>query len=809
MATKEPVFQKSEAQPTQKFIEIEAVKNGVVILKDGGLRQLLLVSGVNFDLKSEQEKTALLGLFQNFLNSVDFPIQIFSHSRKVNINAYLEKLAAREQEEGNELLKTQIGEYREFIRSFVKENAIMQKSFFVTVPYAPIKISGGAETATKGLFSFLQKKGIEKPTERISLEGQEKEKQLEAHIEQLNRRVNQIASGLSQMDLRAVPLNDEELIELFYNLYNPETVEKKGLQLSQSGPGIESRQNEDDIRNIIAPAALEVNSSYIKLGDKYAKTFFLFSYPRYLSTGWLSPMLNLPELIDISIHINPVDTALALKNLRKKTTQIQAQIAEEEEKGMVRNPVLETALRDVESLRDTLQQGQEMLFSAAAYITVYADDLKALAGLENTITSSLESKLVYAKTAIFQQLEGFNASMPLGKDALAITNPMNSGPLSSFFPFVSANLTSEDGIMYCINRHNNSLVIFDRFSLENSNMVIFAKSGSGKSYTTKLEALRLLMTGVDIIIIDPENEYERLADAVGGSFFRISLTSGHHINPFAVPIIPKGDDPADVLRSHIIVLTGLLKIMLGKLETTEESLLDRAITETYASREIVPGKDFSRAAPPLLEDLQSILENMEGGRGIAERLYKFTKGSFSGFMNSPTNVDIKNRFIVFSIRDLEDELRPIAMYIILNFIWNLVRAELKKRVMIIDEAWWMMKYEDGASFLFGLVKRARKYFLGVTTITQDVEDFMRSPYGRPIITNSALQILLKQAPAMIDTVGKTFNLTEGEKNLLVEVEPGQGLFFAGLNRAAIQIVASYAEDKVITTKPEQILEGKK
>ncbi|HEY4475406.1 MAG TPA: DUF87 domain-containing protein [Candidatus Paceibacterota bacterium] len=562
------------------------------------------------------------------------------------------------------------------------------------------------------------------------------------------------------------------------------------------------------IQNLIAPPAIEINSNYLKLGDKYAKTFFIFTYPRFLSTGWFSPIINMPRLMDVSIFINPIETPLALKNLQKKTAQIQAQINEGEEKGLVRNPILETALKDVEALRDSLQQAQENMFSAAVYITIYGDTLKALAEAETEIQTLLESRLVYTKTAIFQQLEGFKSILPLAADNISITTPLNSGPLSSFFPFVSVNLTSEEGILYGINRHNNGLIIFDRFSLENSNMVIFAKSGSGKSYTTKLEALRLLMMGVDVLIIDPENEYEKLTEAVGGNFFRISLTSGNHINPFEVPIIPAGEDPADVLRSHIITLTGLLKIMLGKMKVDEESLLDRALTETYASREIVLGKDFSKAQAPILSDLEAVLRNMEGGRGLADRLYKFTKGSYAGFMNNPSNIDIKNRFIVFSIRDLEDELRPIAMYIVLNYIWNLIRADLKKRILIIDEAWWMMKHEDGASFLFGLVKRARKYFLGVTTITQDVEDFLRSPYGRPIITNSSLQILLKQAPAMIDMVAKTFNLTEGEKNMLLEVAVGQGLFFAGLNRVAIQIVASYLEDKIITTKPEQILEQK-
>ncbi|MEK7611943.1 MAG: ATP-binding protein [Patescibacteria group bacterium] len=562
-----------------------------------------------------------------------------------------------------------------------------------------------------------------------------------------------------------------------------------------------------EIKDLIAPSALEIGANYIRLGNKIAKTIFIFTYPRYLSTGWFSPIINMPDLLDISIFVNPVETSLALKNLRKKAAQVQAQINESEEKGLVRNPQLETAIQDIENLRDSLQQAQENLFSVAVYITMYAPDEKSLSKLESQVTSLLESRLVYAKPTTFQQLEGFTSCLPLGLDKLGITTTLNSSPLSSLFPFVSVNLTSDEGILYGVNRHDNTLIIFDRFSLENSNMVIFAKSGAGKSYTTKLEAIRLLMMGTDVIIVDPENEYERLAEAVGGSFFRISLTSGHHINPFDLPKIPKDENPDDALRSHIITLTGLLKIMLGKMRPSEEALLDRAITETYASREIVPGKDFSNATSPLLEDLESVLKNMEGGQSIAERLYKFTKGSYSGFMNSATNIDIDNRLIVFSIRDLEDELRPVAMYIILNFIWSLVRAELKKRIMIVDEAWWMMKHEDGASFLFGLVKRARKYFLGVTTITQDVEDFLRSPYGKPIITNSSLQILLKQAPAAIDVVAKTFSLTEGEKNLLLEAEVGQGLFFAGLNRAAIQIVASYLEDKIITTKPEDILKA--
>ncbi|MBI2033501.1 MAG: ATP-binding protein [Candidatus Liptonbacteria bacterium] len=563
-----------------------------------------------------------------------------------------------------------------------------------------------------------------------------------------------------------------------------------------------------NIKKIIAPAGLEVNSNYVKIGDKVAKNLFILSYPRYLSTGWSEPLINLPNLFDISIFINPMETGTALKNLRKKTGQLEAQIMEQQEKGLVRDPLLETALQDVESLRDTLQQSQEKLFSVGVYLTIYADNLEELSKLEHRVNSLMEGKLIYMKPALFQQLQGILSIMPLAQDEISITTPMNSGPLASFFPFVSEDLTSNQGIMYGINRHNNNLIIFDRFSLENANQVVFAKSGSGKSYATKLEVIRTLMFGVDVLIIDPENEYQRLADSFGGSFFNISLSSENHINPFDIPLVPENENPGDVLRSHIVNMAGLLKLMLGKLSVEEDALLDRAITETYASREITPNEDFSKAAAPLLEDLETVLRNIEGGRAMAERLYKYTKGSFAGFLNKPTDIDINNRLIVFSIRDLEDELRPIAMYIILNFIWNLIRARLKKRLLIIDEAWWMMKYEDSASFLFGLVKRARKYYLGVSTITQDVEDFLRSPFGRPIITNSSLQLLLKQAPATIDVVAKAFNLTDAEKNLLLGAAVGTGLFFAGRQHVAIQNISSFFEDKVITTSPEQLLEEK-
>jgi len=784
---------------TANLVEVENIRDNTIVLKNGGLRQVVMANGLNFALKSEAEQNLITQAYQNFLNGLDFETQTIVHSRKINIEKYLESLAEYGRRSASPILQNQSSEYQEFIRGFVQKNPIMEKTFLVVVPFSPIGLPG-KESFVSFLPFFKKDKAA---AERVQAEGEQRFRQ---SLEQLEQRVGQVIQGLASIGLESIALNNEQLIELLYNFYNPETIEKEKLNLPPEIPENDFK----DIVKIISPAGVQVFSNYLKIGDKFAKAFFFFSYPRYLSTGWIESLINLPYLFDLSVFTSPIDTGTALKNLRKKAAQIESQINDQQEKGLVRDPMLETALRDVENLRDTLQQAEEKLFNTGVYLMVYADTQDELARLESQITSLMDAKLIYIKPALFEQLEGLFSVLPFAEDKISVHTPMNSGPLSSFFPFVSEDLTSNQGIMYGINRHNNSLVIFDRFSLENANQVVFAKSGSGKSYATKLEIVRSLMMDIEnIIIIDPENEYQRLAEAFGGSFFNISLSSEQHINPFDIPIIPEGENPSDVLRSHIVNLAGLVKLMLGKITSEEDALLDRAITETYASREIVPGEDFSKAQPPLLEDLEVVLRNLEGGRALAERLYKFTKGSFAGFINHPTNIDITNRLIVFSIRDLEDDLRPIAMFVILNFIWNLIRAQLKKRLLIIDEAWWMMKNEDSATFLFGLVKRARKYYLGVSTITQDVEDFLRSPYGRPIITNSSLQLLLKQAPATIDIVAKAFNLTETEKNLLLSAEVGSGLFFAGRKHVALQIVPSYFEDQIITTNPQQLLEEKR
>ncbi len=560
-----------------------------------------------------------------------------------------------------------------------------------------------------------------------------------------------------------------------------------------------------ELRDVIAPAALKIEPKQVILGEKIIRTFFVVSYPRNLTDNWLSPIINLDKVFDVSIFVHPVDTASILRKFQKKVAEVQSQIAIREEKGLVRDPMLDTAYKDLEALRDKLQTAQERLFDVGLYLTIYGDDEKEMDRVEQEIRSLLESKLIFLRPALFKQEEGFQSVAPLGTDILKVHSKLNSSPLSSFFPFVSFDLTSDRGILYGVNRHNSSLVLFDRFAMPNYNSVTFATSGSGKSYAMKLEILRSLMFDTDVIVIDPEKEYEALAQAAGGRFFDISLTSEHHINPFDLPPLGEGESPADVLRSNTIELVGLFRIMLGGLSPEEDAIIDRAITETYALKDITPDSDFSNISPPLMSDFELVLAGLTGGESLVQRLSKYTRGTWAGFINRPTNVDINKKLVVFSVRNMEDELKTVAMYIITHYIWNAVRKQLKKRLMVIDEAWWMMRAEDTASFLFSMAKRGRKYFLGLATITQDVNDFLKSAYGTPLLTNSSIQLLLKQSPAAIDVLQKTFNLTDEEKFLLLESAVGEGIFFAGLKHAAIKIIASYTEDQIITSDPSELL----
>jgi conjugal transfer ATP-binding protein TraC len=561
--------------------------------------------------------------------------------------------------------------------------------------------------------------------------------------------------------------------------------------------------------DLLAPSAIKITPTYIRIGEVYAQTIFVMTYPRYLHSNWFSPIINIDIPMDISMFIHPIETYEILKTLRKTATQVESRQNMESEGGKIRDPSLETAIQDINELRDSLQQGTEKFFRFGLYITFYAETEKELSDAQKSVQAILEAQLVYAKPATFKTEQGFNSSLPLANDELDFGTSMNSSPLSTTFPFVSSTLSTDEGILYGINRHNNSLIIFDRFKMENPNMVVFAKSGSGKSYTVKLEILRSMMIGHTVIIIDPENEYKHLAETVGGSFVKISLNSDQHVNPFDLPAILPDEDPEDIFRNNISNLLGLLHIMLGNITPEEDSILDRALRETYNIKDITSTSDFgsvNKADFPTMSNLWDVLRNMDGGEDLATRLEKYTEGVFSGFMNKPTNISMNNQLVVFNIRDMEEDLRPVAMYTVLQFIWNEMRTNLKKRLVVVDEAWVMMKYDDAASFLFGVAKRCRKYFTGLTTITQDVNDFLNSKYGKPIVTNSSMQLLLKQSPAAIDYIAETFYLTDQEKFLLLESNVGEGIFFAGAKHVAIKIIASYSEDQIITTDPAQLLE---
>lgn len=580
-------------------------------------------------------------------------------------------------------------------------------------------------------------------------------------------------------------------------------------QKKQEDAGIQQGSNSLTLPDVIAPSALNVSPRSINVSGRYSRVFFVVSYPRFLNDGWLEPILNLEREIDISIVIHPIDTAETLKKFQKKVAEVQSQINERSDKGLVRDPQLEAAYRNLEDLRDKLQQAEEKLFNVGLYVAIYADSEEKLNKIEGEVRGILDTRLIYLKPALFQQEDGFLSVLPIVTDKLLVHSKFNSSPLSSFFPFTSFDLTSDTGILYGINRHNSSLVLFDRFKLTNYNSVTFATSGAGKSYAIKLEILRSLMFGTEVIVIDPEHEYEYLAEATGGRFFNISLSSKHHINPFDLPVPLPDENPKDILRTHIIELVGLFRLMLGGLTPEEDAIIDTTLHEVYALKDITGSGDYTQLSPPLLTDFEMVLAGMEGSESLVQRLTKYTSGTWAGFMNEPTNVDINQKFVVFSLRDMEEDLKTIAMYIITNHIWGAVRRELKKRILVIDEAWWMLKSEDTAAFLHNIAKRGRKYYLGLATITQDVDDFLRSPYGVPMITNSSIQLLMKQSPTAVGTLQSVFGLTNEEKFMLLESNVGEGIFFLGMKHVALKVIASYTEDQIITSDPSQLLQIKR
>ena len=561
-----------------------------------------------------------------------------------------------------------------------------------------------------------------------------------------------------------------------------------------------------EIRDFIAPSSIEFDSAYFRLGTFYARTFFIYGYPRQIYTGWTSSLVNIDEEVDISMFIYPVESQVVLENLRKKVTQLEAGLQIDAEKGRVRDPGKQSAIMDAEELRDRLQVGEDRFFRFGLYITIYGQSIDEIDYVQHKIETTLGQQLVYSKPATTQMEQGLASTIPLNIDALQVRRNMNTGALSTTFPFTSADLTQENGILYGINMHNNGLVLFDRFSLENANMVVFAKSGAGKSFAVKLEALRSMMMGTEVVIIDPENEYQKLCDAVGGTYIRLALDSQTRINPFELPKVIDSEEADNALRANLITLLGLLKLMMGgAVSPAMEADLDQALIDTYEKAGITPDPLTHNTPPPTIVDLYETLSHMQGGGpAMAQMIRKYTTGTFAGIFTQQSNVDINNNMVVFNIRDLEDELRPIAMYIVLNHIWNKTKSDKRKRMLIVDEAWQLMKYQDSANFMFSIAKRARKYHLALTTISQDVEDFMSSQMGRAIVSNASMQLLLKQSTSAVDILTAVFKLTSEEKKRLSQFPVGQGLLFAGQNHVHIQIVPSPTETSLITTNPEQL-----
>lgn len=845
---------------TQQYLSIERIQDGVVVLKDGRLRMVSKVMPVNFDLKSEQEKEVTIYQFQNFLNSLKYPVQVVMQSRRVDLSLYLKKVSEVVTNETNELLQKQAQDYLDFIKTLGEQINIMDKSFYVVVGHTA---KGAVEQKT--LVDKLLKKKVASATNFTTDEFDEYKSILQERLRTLNGRLNSLGMVSHELETK-------ELIELLYNTYNPEesntehilessemtapvvgkiganvpdlsqmsdpvapatkAAEPKTAEQAGTPPQTIKQSNLSDILgrfgikgdtatpeavfqrgvanvlDIISPSGLNINPNYLQLGNFYVRTLFVYTYPRYLQTNWLSPVINYDTTLDIGIFIYPLETGNLINQLRRKTTQLQSSLTIEAEKGKVRNPELETAVGDIEELRDTLQKGETRLFQLALYFTLYSTNLEELNKLSKQFEAILGGSLIYTKQSLLQMEQGFNSTLPLMDDQLGIVRNLDTASLSTIFPFTSAELSHHDGVLYGINLHNSSLVLFDRFRMENANQVVFAKSGAGKSYAVKLEAIRSLMLGSEVIIIDPENEYKTLADAVGGTYVNISLNSPQKINPFDLPKYQNDqlDSGEQILRSTVNSVHGLMGMMVGGLTPEEDSLLDKALYEAYSLKDITTDPASQTNPSPTIADLVTVLTNMSGTESLVSRLAKYAEGSYAGLFNAQTNIDLANRVTVFSIRDMEDELRPVAMYMVLNYIWSRVKGQLKKRLLIIDEAWWMMRHGDSAKFLNAMVKRARKYYLGVTVISQDVEDFLKSSYGRSVVNNSATQLLLGQSSSAVDKLAETFKLTDGEKFFLTEAEVGQGLFFAGTNRAAIQIVASFTEDQIITTDPKQLLE---
>lgn len=798
---------KAISAATQKHLPVADIVDDLAVYKDGGAALVLESTSLNFGLLSEREQQAVIAAYSALLNSLSFSVQIVIRSKRKDISAYMKSLDEAAQRITNPKLTYLMRGYQTFVSDIIKKKNVLEKKFFIVLPFSPLELG-----VTKS-FVATTKRGKTLPfSEDYVIR--------KAKVALYPKR-DHIMRQAGRLGLKLRQLSSNQLVELFYQIYNPSTQknaektkegpstatngELGGLKPSIKSPTLSYTQKEYSVLDIIAPRSIEVDFDYLKINDTYVRTLYAAGYPRFVSGGWLEQIINFNQSLDISFYVYPVEGKSVLDDLRRKIAEMEAEIATDLERGKIVNPGTEAKLEDARVLQEQLVKGSERFFEFAFYINVPATTLAELNQISKQVESTLGSLLVSGKHASLDMVNGFLSAAPFGIDRLNVTRNMDTTSLATTFPFTSAELSSDRGVLYGINSDNESFIIFDRFSLENGNMTVFATSGAGKSYFVKLESTRSLMLGTEVIVIDPESEYKSLADAVGGEFISLSFRSPSKINPFDLAqVYEEGENQ---LNLKLLSLHSLFKVIMGVLNARQEALLDQALVNTYRAKGISQDPITQKREPPLMEDLYKSLIGLETPEALdlAARIEKFVKGSFVGILDRHTNVDIKNPFTVFSVKDLEEALRPIAMFVILDYIWTRVKRELKRRILVVDEAWHMMRYPDTAQFLWSVVKRSRKYYLGLTTITQDVEDFLAQDIGKAVVTNSALQLLLKQSPAAIDKIGEVFYLSEGEKQLLLGANVGEGIFFAGAHHAPISIVASREEHGLITTKPQELV----
>jgi type IV secretory pathway VirB4 component len=814
----------------QDFLPVADITDDVILYKDGGAAVVLESTSLNFGLLSEKEQQAVIAAYAALLNSLAYPLQIIVRSQRKDITSYMDFLNASSQKIKDPGLATLMEAYKLFIIDAVKKKNVLGKRFFLIIPFSALELG-----VAKSFAAFTKRKG---PLPFA------KDYVLKKAKDILYPRRDHLIRQAGRLGIKLKQLYTDQLIELVYNTFNPaapnlQLREELGPPPEQTGlptflqkkpstpaaseaspaavgpwgkkPQIFSAtaslaKKQYPLWDVLSPQSVELDFDFLKINDVYVRTLYTAIKRRYASPGWIEQIINFDSSLDISFHIYPVEGKTVLDDLRRKIAEMEAEMSTDLERGRIVNPQTQAQLEDALSLQEQLVKGIERFYDFSFYINIPAPNLEELNRITSQVKSTLRSLQIDGIHAALDTVAGFVSASPLGLDRLNVTRNMDTTSLATTFPLTSTELSSDKGVLYGINSQNESFIIFDRFSLENSNMTIFATSGAGKSYFVKLEALRSLMLGTEIIVIDPESEYKALAEAVGGEFISFSFASPSKINPFDLSQVY--EEKENSLGLKILSLHSLFKVIMGSLTPIQEALLDRAIVMAYRGKGITQDPTSQKKEPPLMEDLYKALVGMEtpDAMDLAARLEKYVKGSFVGIFDQQTNVDIKNPFTVFSVKDLQDTLRPVAMFIILDYIWTRIKKDLKKRVLIVDEAWHMMRYPDSAQFLWSVVKRARKYFLGLTTITQDVEDFLAQDIGKAIVTNSALRVLLKQSPAAIDKIGEVFYLSEGEKQLLLAANVGEGIFFAGSHHAPIRIVASPDEHRFITTKPQDLIQ---